>query len=923
MFVLDLACRTKAHPQTALEVPARHGTAHANDPAGFSDGRPSPPSMYLRDMTPFAWTRLRGIARGLARGSHVENRVVERLEGAERPVSRFPRRPILAVLLPVSVLLTLALVQAAPASAAECPNEQLRDESNVDPATGQHYSQGLPECRAYEMVTPVDKQQHDALRFSEPSRVAVSSDGGAIAWSSEGDYANPENYRVSIKPTNPYVAQRAASGWDTRSAYPPTSLIEEPAASLGSGFVPLLSNDFVTESDCGTVHVTSETAGGPTMRCALREPDGSWAGTPKYTDLTGETYGGEVILGASSTGEDVIFSGSSGIPFLSADTSKSPGAGIYEMAGVGTASVELRLVNVDNNGSMIGPENPSALGALGGSAYQAISADGSRIYFTATPSGSVSTVYARVAGDETVPISDPSPSDCTTCSPIQQAAVYQGASEDGAKVFFTTSQQLLDSDTDETADLYEYNFDNPPGRRIVQVSRGGLGDVSPGTGANVRGVVGVSEDGSHVYFAADGALTTLPNGIGQAPGATLSGGAENVYGYDTETGETKFVATLPASDAQLWGAEAIRGSSVSNVRLAQTTPNGGYLVFDSFAKVISSGPEADTSGAQQVYRYDFQTGKIIRVSLGHEGYANNGNTPGFNAVIAPADNGTEAATPTVNYSSRSISESGGTIAFVSAAQLQSTDVAGGPNRSCEADDVAAGGSGCEVYVWHECPEGSCVDSESGEVNMISDGRDPNGVTYGGMSATGSDIVFQTRTQLVGQDTDSLGDIYDARVDGGIPAPKPEPSCSGEACQGTPSTAPTFSSPGTVSFTGGADDVAPPFRPIEESAAPGAVKITAHSSKSLSVSAPGAGKLRLTGSGLATLKKTAPKAGPYTLAVTLTSSERKLLAKRKSVTLKVRVTFTPASGKASSATTKVTIKKASAKKAKSKRKGWRA
>ena len=62
--------------------------------------------------------------------------------------------------------------------------------------------------------------------------------------------------------------------------------------------------------------------------------------------------------------------------------------------------------------------------------------------------------------------------------------------------------------------------------------------------------------------------------------------------------------------------------------------------------------------------------------------------------------------------------------------------------------------------------------------------------YAGMSATGSDIFFETRSQLVGQDTDSLGDIYDARVDGGFPAPTPEPSCSGEACQGTQSSAPT-------------------------------------------------------------------------------------------------------------------------------------
>jgi hypothetical protein len=52
-----------------------------------------------------------------------------------------------------------------------------------------------------------------------------------------------------------------------------------------------------------------------------------------------------------------------------------------------------------------------------------------------------------------------------------------------------------------------------------------------------------------------------------------------------------------------------------------------------------------------------------------------------------------------------------------------------------------------------------------------------------MSASGSDVFFSTHTQLVQQDTDSLRDVFDARVDGGFPAPAPEPSCSGEGCQG--------------------------------------------------------------------------------------------------------------------------------------------
>jgi hypothetical protein len=725
----------------------------------------------------------------------------------------------------------LAATPALAAAGEGCPNEQLRHETRVNPTTGQPYSLGLPECRAYEMVSPLEKQQHDALSTGNPLPTSVSPDGSAIQWSSQGAYAGAENYGIhSNQPTNPYVAHRTASGWVTRSGYPPSSLIEGPFAAFSSSGV--YSPDLASEAVCGTVAFTGP-LDGPTIRCALREPGGSWASTPEYTDLTGQHLTTTLTVGASRTGEDVVFYGEQGIPFLSSDTSsweKPCGGGnhcggIYEVAGVGTSQPELRLVNVDNNGSMIGPDEASGVGAFGESvsveeykAYQAVSANGSTIFFTATPSASngfgssvnVKTVFARVDGTSTVDISNPSPSECTRCtqeaeegkpeSSEAKPASYQGASADGSKVLFTTTQQLVNGDTDSSTDLYEYDFNNPLGHRIVQVSAGGLGDVSPGAGAEVGGVVSISEDGSHVYFMAMGVLTTLPNGLGQ----TASQGSNNLYAYDTNTGETKFIATLLGSDKQLWGKTELISGSTSPVdfQQAQTTPDGRYLVFDSFAKLITVGPEADTSGAQQVYRYDFQTGQLIRVSIGHEGFANNGNTPGVGAVIGTADVHGDGASPTANDGSRSISEHGEIVAFVTTEQLQSTDVAGGSNSSCVGFGTAAGGAGCEVYAWHECTAGPCATGAQGEVSMISDGQGPAGMLFAGMSASGSDIFFQARTQLVGQDTDTLGDIYDARIGGGFPAPSLEPSCSGESCQGNSSSAPGFGASGTSSFTAG-------------------------------------------------------------------------------------------------------------------------
>ncbi len=734
-------------------------------------------------------------------------------------------------------LLGASVFTATPALAASgegCPNEAVRQESNTNLTTGQPYDMALPECRAYEMVSPLDKEAHNAFGPGYVPSIPVSPDGSAVGWNSVGDYADPGNYLLSLGPNNPYLAQRTPSGWITRSGYAPASIVEYAGNVSTDPSWGVFSPDLSDEISCG--------ADGPNLACAVREPSGSWLGTPGYATTSGANlFSGFGILGASSDLSNVVLQPETGEHLLPSDASSashcsglnafSCGA-LYELSGLGTESPELQLVDVDNNGSMIGPESLTAIGAVpgveGGTSYQAMSVDGSTIYFTATPTASndfgsstnVQTIFARVDGSSTVDISNPSPSQCTRCtqeaeegkpeSSEAKPAIFQGASADGSKVFFTTSQQLVNADTDETSDLYEYDSEKPAGQRIVQVSGGGAGDLTPGAGANGGDIVSISEDGSHVYFVAEGVLTTLPNSLGQ----TAIKGSRNLYAFDTETNQTKFVATLSSLDGILTGERtAGRGASGSHFdRLAQTTPDGRYLVFDSFAKLITTGPEADTSGAQQVYRYDFQTGNLARISISHEGFGDNGNTPGLNALIEPkpiseeGGGGGSGALPTINDINRAITDDGSAVVFMTAEQLQGGVTNRGTTPSCEgyasSPDEAASSVGCQLYVWHECAGAHCTDGEAGVTSLISDGQGPAEEGVAAISGTGSDIFFETSSELVGQDTDELGDIYDARVDGGFPAPTPEPSCSGEACQGSPSSLPSFGSSGTSSFTGG-------------------------------------------------------------------------------------------------------------------------
>ena len=92
-------------------------------------------------------------------------------------------------------LVAAVVIPAAPALAATgegCPNEQVRDESNVNFITGQPYSAGLPECRAYEMVSPPEKGGSDAETGDEvgPGGIGTSSlpaaaDGDAVSFTSQ------------------------------------------------------------------------------------------------------------------------------------------------------------------------------------------------------------------------------------------------------------------------------------------------------------------------------------------------------------------------------------------------------------------------------------------------------------------------------------------------------------------------------------------------------------------------------------------------------------------------------------------------------------------------------------------------------------------------------------------------------------------
>ena len=77
--------------------------------------------------------------------------------------------------------------------------------------------------------------------------------------------------------------------------------------------------------------------------------------------------------------------------------------------------------------------------------------------------------------------------------------------------------------------------------------------------------------------------------------------------------------------------------------------------------------------------------------------------------------------------------------------------------------------------------------------------------FGGADEAGDNAFLFTYSPLVAQDTDSLADLYDARVGGGLAAQQAgeTPPCDLDAgaCQGPATSAPGAQSPATPSFQG--------------------------------------------------------------------------------------------------------------------------
>ncbi len=793
--------------------------------------------------------------------------------------TRVARLPLALAAALIGVLaLSMTLAAASPA-AGGCANEQLREESRLDPTTGEPYDMGLPDCRAYEQVTPVEK--NGGVVTVQNGIEAIATDGSSLLGTSYAAFAGLTDGELATETTALYRFARTGEGWKTT-----------PLTCCGLQYANPDNNGPVWQP----AQKTGEGAG--VAHLSLSNADGSIGEIgPVWPPALGPAPEGNAYLVEGAAGEashGVVFKSYAQAllwPFDRTVISETKATSLYEYVGTcgGEAECEERepaLVGVEGpagSTTLVG-ECGISLGAAEseafGSTYNAVSESGQSVFFTAQAHGrslsstptpawaSTSTcseggktgtapptdeLYARLDGSQTVWVSEPQCTPVSACQDVSTepytteaaskaaAALFEGASADGSKVFFTTTQQLLNGDTDTTRDLYEYDFDEPAGQRLIQVSAGGSGDQTPGAGAEVEGVSRISEDGSHVYFVARGVLTTSPSpdaqGYGEhgeavQTGAVAQPGAENLYVYDTETKQTAFIADLcsgpeasgsltdaqcPSSlnsepwnygpsrnDQHLWSHGEEGGD---HERPVSATPDGGFLAFTSYGDLTAD----DTSTARQVFQYDAQQESLVRVSVGRDGLHDNGNAEGGSAEDASiVSNSYSQGTARGGQFERTMSDDGSYVFFQSPVGLT-------PGALNDVPVDAQGDLAQNVYEYHD-----------GGVSLISDGRDTSafaesdllgsGVSLIGTDASGADVFFSTVDPLVAQDTDTQLDVYDARIGGGFPAPSASTECQGEACQGLPGVQSLLGGPSSATFSGPGNLAPPPPGPVKKAQA---------------------------------------------------------------------------------------------------------
>ena len=422
---------------------------------------------------------------GLTPGSTYHWRVVAigsiRVEGPDRSFRTSPRRSV---------------------TEGACPNAPLRFGA----------AERLLDCRAYEMVSPVDKNNADIKWLiniaSNPARLDQSAlSGDRLTYSTSQGFADA----VGVPYVSQYLADRTSTGWANRSITPTQGL-----TGLEIGYRIDLEFRLFDPQLCSAVllHYTD-----PALAVGAVE---GWQNLYKRQLCDGngiealsiveppegsriESYTPNV-MGLSDDGACVVFQVRGGF---------AEGINIYE-----NCNGSVTPINIEPDGE---PTSQAAVGTAAGdgaprtgTVQNAVSANGSLVYWTEAQTGEGTLMLRRNAG---MPQSEVVAGECTELGKACTVPV-SGTVGPGAAHFWTASENGQTAVFSLGNALYEYDAASETSRKIA----GGF-----------VAFMGASGDAKRLYFISEEQLAG-PNNVGAEPTA----GGPNLYLFDSEASPAAF-----------------------------------------------------------------------------------------------------------------------------------------------------------------------------------------------------------------------------------------------------------------------------------------------------------------------------------------------------------------------------------------------
>ncbi len=690
----------------------------------------------------------------------------------------------------------------------------------------------LLDGREWEQVSPVEK--HGALfeSFAEAGVLQAAAQGNALTYlASTPTEPRPQGYSNQVQ----VLSARGPGGWSSLDLSLPQETA--PGASIGEGqeyrffsqdlslalaqpfgaFVPSLS----PEASEQTPFLRTDFLGGDSSKPCMSSSVPCYrpliSGCPPveqtcspvvaaHADVPPGTVFGvsESTLEACSVGPcGPLFRGAT--PDLSHVVFESPRIGLSGLPGdqgglYEWANGKLALVSVLPSGEPAkgGPAEAPTLGHANRISRHAVSDDGSRVMWSFGPH-----LYERdMTLGSTVKLDLVQGG--SGKEPPGAEAIFQAASSDGVTVYFTDQQQLTPGSTasEKNPDLYECEVFEESEKLHCKLS-----DLTP-SGAVQGTVLGSSEDGSYVYFVADGVLAA-----GATPGTCANQGLLSEPGkscdlYVRHAGVTKLIASLSGEDAPDWAPEL-------NHLPARISPDGRWLAFMSQLPLTGYDNHDAHSGKpdEEVFLFDAAAnggeGSLVCASCDPTGARPVGAEYGEALTLSSGDRvwsthawlaanvpaWTAYQSGNALNQSRYLSDSG-RLFFDSHDALVPQDT-NGTEDVYEYEPPGAGSctSGSAAFA---APSGGCI-------GLISSGSSAQESGFLDASETGADVFFLTAAKLSPGDRDTAIDVYDAHecttASPCIAPPRSSATvCEGEACQ-APVPPPSEVTPASMTFSG--------------------------------------------------------------------------------------------------------------------------